>query len=147
VTAVCFGLSWVIAMYGMRKLRKVQKVRMWGEGVDKSLASYRSSSKIGGRGNWNNEALEQHAQRMGKLKGGGHQGRVLWPVMDGLGVHRLENDHHAAHQQHRRPNPVDGTTGSPMTAHESAGSLEDQMLTDAQAETSLMTKQQKKQSI
>jgi magnesium transporter len=144
VTAVCFGLSWIIAMYGMRKLRKVQKVRMWGEGVDKSLASYRSSSKIGGRGNWNNEALEYHAQRIGRLKGGSHQGRVLWPGMDGLGAHRHENDHEATHRQHCRPNPVDGTTGSPLKAHEGAGSLDDRMLADAQAERALMTKMQKK---
>lgn len=32
VSATCFFFSIVVSMYGLSKLRKVQRVRMWGEG-------------------------------------------------------------------------------------------------------------------
>jgi magnesium transporter len=32
VSAICFFFSIVVSMYGLAKLRKVQRVRMWGEG-------------------------------------------------------------------------------------------------------------------
>ena len=86
VSVFCIGLSAIVALYGMRKLRKVQKVRMWGEGYGSQLNSV--------RGNWRNEAME-HAG-LGALPGEtrlerikrqrqGH-GPVLWPGMDGLGA-------------------------------------------------------------
>lgn len=86
VSLVCFGLSAIVAMYGMRKLRKVQRVRMWGEGYASQLNSI--------RGNWRSEAME-HAG-LGALPGESRlerirrqrqgKGPVLWPGMDGLGA-------------------------------------------------------------
>lgn len=83
VTVVCFGLSAIVCVYGMRRLRRVQKVRMWGEGYGSDLASR--------RGNWRTEAMEHAAppwenrpDRVAKLKDG--KGPVLWPGMDGLGM-------------------------------------------------------------
>ena len=102
ISFICFGLSAIIAMYGMRKLRKVQKVRMWGEG---SMDSYgeggrhgyrRNTGSNGGaasafrgmwnRGNWRSEAMESAAVRNARIA---ERERVLWPGMDGLGMHRL----------------------------------------------------------
>ena len=84
ITLTCFGLSAIVAMYGMKRLRAVQKVRMWSEGPQTS----RVGSK---RGNWRSEAMEYAAigghdkkQRIKQLKDG--RGPVLWPGMDGLGV-------------------------------------------------------------
>lgn len=85
VTVFCFGLSAIVALYGMRKLRKVQKVRMWGEGYGSQLNSV--------RGNWRNEAME-HAglgalpgeTRLERIKRQRQEKPVLWPGMDGLGA-------------------------------------------------------------
>jgi hypothetical protein len=83
VTVVCFGLSAIVCVYGMRRLRRIQKVRMWGEGYGSDLASR--------RGNWRSEAMEHaalpwgdRAERAVKSKDG--KGPVLWPGMDGLGM-------------------------------------------------------------
>ena len=80
ISTLCFGLSAIVCVYGMRRLRRVQKVRMWGEGYGSDWTSR--------RGNWRNEAMEHTAWpakgRMMKLKEG--KGPVLWPGMDGLGV-------------------------------------------------------------
>lgn len=94
VSAICFALSAAICVYGMRKLRKVQKVRMWGEGPD----TVGQRARIGGRGNWRSEAVESQGQRISRLKGGGfnlggnQSGPVLWPGMDGLGMHKLNGE-------------------------------------------------------
>jgi hypothetical protein len=83
VSLTCFGLSAIVCVYGMRRLRRVQKVRMWGEGSGSDWASR--------RGSWRSEAMEHAAlpwenrtDRLMKLKDG--KGPVLWPGMDGLGV-------------------------------------------------------------
>jgi Mg2+ and Co2+ transporter CorA len=86
VTAVCFGLSAIVAMYGMRRLRRLQRVKMWNEGYGSQLSS--------ARGNWRNEALdhagigalpgETRMERLRRQKQG--KGPVLWPGMDGLGA-------------------------------------------------------------
>jgi magnesium transporter len=83
VTVACFGLSAIVCVYGMRRLRRIQKVRMWGEGYGSDLASR--------RGNWRSEAMEHaalpwgnRAERVTKSKDG--KGPVLWPGMDGLGM-------------------------------------------------------------
>jgi magnesium transporter len=83
VSTICFVSTAVICVYGMRKLRKVQKVRMWGEGVD----TLGHRSRIASRGNWHSEAVESQAQRLARLKN--QPGPVLWPGMDGLGMHKL----------------------------------------------------------
>ena len=84
VSAVCFGLSAIIALYGMRKLRKVQKVKMWGE-------NFRDIVRGENRGNWRAEALEHEgrAERVKRLREAKQGGPVMWPGMEGLGVHKL----------------------------------------------------------
>lgn len=84
VTGVCFGLSAIIAMYGMRKLRKVQKVRMWGE-------NFRDIVRGEHRGNWRTEALEHEGrpERIRRLKEAKQGGPVMWPGMEGLGMHKM----------------------------------------------------------
>ena len=138
VSVICFGLSWVICIYGMRKLRKVQKVRMWGEGVDPGpLGSFRGKILSEGRGNWRNEAIESSAHRLGRLKGaapntGGtaQSGRVLWPGMEGLGMHRLNAEGEGQDQPPR------------MTIHDDVGNVEDKMKSDAKKEKGLATGEQ-----
>ncbi|ETN40205.1 uncharacterized protein HMPREF1541_04481 [Cyphellophora europaea CBS 101466] len=105
VSVVCFGLSAIISIYGMRKLRKVQKVRMWGEGIDGHNGDGRRGGAAGylrsggghsgggasngvrawSRGNWRSEAMESAEMRSARASAE----RVLWPGMDGLGMHRL----------------------------------------------------------
>lgn len=147
ITAVCFGLSWFICIYGMHKLRKVQKVRMWGEGID----NLGHRSKIGGRGNWRNEAVESQAQRIARLKGmhlgsNAQSGRVLWPGMDGLGMHKLDLE--GGSDQSRdgvlgTNTDADAVSGPPrMTIHEDVDSVEARMKADAKKEKGLTTKEQ-----
>lgn len=83
----CFGLSAIVCMYGMRRLRRIQKVRMLGEGYGSDWATR--------RGNWRSEAMEHAAlpwenrtDRLMKLKDG--KGPVLWPGMDGLGMNTAQ---------------------------------------------------------
>lgn len=66
VSASCFFFSALVCAYGLTKLRKVQRVRMWGEGSASrnggmgalgNLASGPDST-IGSRGNWRSEAFE-----------------------------------------------------------------------------------------
>jgi len=91
VTSVCFGLSAIVCVWGLRRLRKVQKVRMWGEGLDPM------GGRGGGRGNWRSEALEsqmatERVRRLQKAMGANSPGAgpVLWPGMEGLGMHKLD---------------------------------------------------------
>ena len=100
VTVVCFGLTAIISVYGMRKLRKIQKVRMWGEGVG---SDERRARRVGNRWNWRNEAMESHAtqnawkmQHKGAAAGNG--GPVLWPGMEGLGMHKLAGSDGMGHK-------------------------------------------------
>lgn len=83
VSLTCFGLSAIVCLYGMRRLRAVQRIRMWGEGYGSNLGS--------SRGNWRSEAMEHaalpgesRADRLVRMKDG--KGPVLWPGMDGLGL-------------------------------------------------------------
>lgn len=140
VTAVCFVLSGVICMYGMRKLRKVQKVRMWGEGVDSSLSQ---RARLANRAaNWrSSDAVESQAQRIGRLKGGGinlsgrQSGPVLWPGTEGLGaVYRSNNS-----------NDADGVGGgdassSRMTIHDDVENVDARMKADALKPKALVKK-------
>jgi len=96
VSGLCFVFSAIVCVYGLHKLRKVQRIRMWGEGG--------TGREKSGRGNWHNEAFEpvmgglpgesrqerikrlrEGAQVMGRRPGGD----VRWPGMDGLGVEAL----------------------------------------------------------
>jgi len=122
VTGFSIAFSAWLCVYGLRKLRKVQKVRMWGEsGIEPgpySAGSARSATArlealsgamgMGGgaaknMGNWRTEALEALAmgeERKRKLESrygtgagrplaGAGTGPVLWPGMEGLGLHKL----------------------------------------------------------
>ena len=92
VTGVCFGLTALVCVYGMRKLRTVQKIRMWGEGPQ---GFWRGQV---GRGNWNSEAVEHTAltpdrvEKLRKLRAVTGGGPVLWPGIEGLGMHKLDRE-------------------------------------------------------
>lgn len=131
VTSICFFSSGLICVYGMRKLRKMQKVRMWGERISDAVSDRRSAiygvlrggapgggaANTGGRGNWRNEAMEWQAMRAARLRamniagpapqnsfmgyegsrnaGTAASGPVLWPGMEGLGMHKLDPNYNA----------------------------------------------------
>jgi len=100
-----------LCVYGLKKLRKVQKVRMWGESGMEPFgaasagrsATARLEAMGGGPRNWRTEALEALAmgeERKRKLESrygtaagrplsGAGTGPVLWPGMEGLGLHKL----------------------------------------------------------
>ncbi|KIW47144.1 uncharacterized protein PV06_02743 [Exophiala oligosperma] len=142
VSVVCFALSAVICVYGMRKLRKVQKVRMWGEGLD----TMGHRARIGSRGNWHNEAFESQAHRAGRLKGGGinlggkQSGPVYWPGMEGLGAHRL----HATGTNPFGSGDAADTTGTShepqMTIQDDVEDVEAKWREDSKKQKGLMTK-------
>lgn len=106
VSTSSFVFSALIAVYGMHKLRKVQKLRMFGR-----LDDFGASREIGGRGNWRSEVTnmenQAYAQRLRLLQERGlwqqhganmgpgsnaSSGPVLWPGMDGLGMHKLNQE-------------------------------------------------------
>ena len=92
VTFISFGLSAIVCVWGLKRLRKVQTVKMWGEGA------MLGGPTAGSRSNWRTEAIEQAGRRNSHLLKGpsredkvarfhGHwKGPVLWPGMDGLGI-------------------------------------------------------------
>lgn len=61
VSVVCFAISAVVCVYGLAKLRKLQRVRMWGEsgdgGTGLSTLSPRRSA-LGHRSNWRADSIE-----------------------------------------------------------------------------------------
>ena len=96
VSVLCWGMSGLVCLYGMKKLSKVQRVRMWGEGYG---TAYNAPVGVPSR-NWRNEAVEYagksqaglaqlRAERLRQLRERGG-GRVLWPGMDGLGANSEE---------------------------------------------------------
>ncbi|KIX10642.1 uncharacterized protein Z518_01726 [Rhinocladiella mackenziei CBS 650.93] len=146
VSALCFALSTIICVYGMRKLRKVQKVRMWGEGLDHFGHRERATS----RANWRNEAVESQAQRIAKLKARGYiggntpySGPVLWPGMDGLGMHKLnvEAENDSRNNGLDANSDADTISQSPqMTIHEDVENIEAKMKADAKKPKALAKK-------
>lgn len=62
VSVICFALSAVVCVYGLAKLRKVQRVRMWGEsGVETSSLnplSTRRGLHNKHRSNWRADSIE-----------------------------------------------------------------------------------------
>jgi magnesium transporter len=148
VSVVCFALSAIICVYGMRKLRKVQKVRMWGEGIDVFGRQPRAS----GRGNWRNEAVESQAQRLSRLRRSGanyathpaQSGPVLWPGMEGLGVHKLntdgEDDRRSGELDTNSDSDAPGHEDSGTTIHEDLKSVDARMRADADQEKGVSVK-------
>lgn len=149
VSVVCFALSALVCVYGMRKLRKVQKLRMWGEGTD--VFGRPRQARVGGRGNWRNEAVESQAQRISRLdrdnRGAtntSHHGPVLWPGMDGLETHKLNT----THDHDRRSEDLDTNSDADAADHsnpsviiqEDVENVEERMRADAKREKGLVLK-------
>lgn len=139
VTVACFGLSAIVCLYGLKKLRRVQRVRMWGEGYSESFFSRKEGrdDKRLGRGNWRSEAMD-HAlkgkiagalmpreERLRRVReaqgratwtnssGSGVGGKVLWPGMEGL---RMQ-DHRSIEQEPEPAEPCrDERSFSPSVA-------------------------------
>jgi magnesium transporter len=60
VSAICFLFTIVVSLYGLAKLRKLQRVRMWGEGMDSAGIGPLGNRGLlpGNRGNWRSDAME-----------------------------------------------------------------------------------------
>lgn len=62
VSVICFALTGIVCVYGLSKLRKLQRVRMWGEsGVGGSTFAPLSPNRgaLGGnRNNWRADSIE-----------------------------------------------------------------------------------------
>lgn len=114
VTLFSFAFSGLICLIGMRRLGVLQKVRMFG--TSESFGSSRSG--------WRAEAAQSDSQayfqrlrvlqERGLWQQQGHNtgpganpasGPVMWPGVDGLGMHKLKPT--------QTPNPIDGTAGIP----------------------------------
>ncbi|KAF4766068.1 hypothetical protein HAV15_010519 [Penicillium sp. str.  len=77
VSVVCFALTGLVCVYGLSKLRKLQRVRMWGEsGVGGSTLaplSPKRSALGGNRNNWRADSIEPV---WGSLPGEGRSERM-----------------------------------------------------------------------
>lgn len=62
VSVICFAMTGVVCMYGLSKLRKLQRVRMWGEsgagGNCLSPLTTRHGAVGGHRTNWRADSIE-----------------------------------------------------------------------------------------
>lgn len=60
VSVTCFFCSIIVSLYGLAKLRKVQRVRMWGEGMDTTGMGplHNRSLALSNRGNWRSDSVE-----------------------------------------------------------------------------------------
>jgi magnesium transporter len=60
VSLTCFVCSIIVSLYGLAKLRKVQRVRMWGEGMDSTGIGPLQHRRLAlnNRGNWRSDAIE-----------------------------------------------------------------------------------------
>lgn len=62
VSAICFALTGVVCIYGLAKLRKLQRVRMWGESGVESTSLSPLSTRRGAinqhRTNWRADSIE-----------------------------------------------------------------------------------------
>ncbi|KAJ5529332.1 Magnesium transporter MRS2/LPE10 [Penicillium freii] len=77
VSVICFALTGLVCVYGLAKLRKLQRVRMWGEsGVGGSTfapLSPKRSALGGNRNNWRADSIEPV---WGSLPGEGRSERM-----------------------------------------------------------------------
>lgn len=59
VSVICFALTTVVCVYGLAKLRKLQRVRMWGEsGVESTSLAPLSTRRGAHRSNWRADSIE-----------------------------------------------------------------------------------------
>ncbi|GAD99294.1 inner membrane magnesium transporter mrs2 [Paecilomyces variotii No. 5] len=82
VSVACFISSAVVCLYGLAKLRKVQRVRMWGEagvGGTAAIPPLIGNTAMGNRANWRTDTIEPmlggfpgegRVERMKRLKEG-----------------------------------------------------------------------------
>lgn len=84
VSTICFALTAIVCVYGLAKLRKVQRVRMWGEAgvggaTPQNPLAGRHGAKLGSRANWRADSVEPiwggfpgetRAERLKRLKHG-----------------------------------------------------------------------------
>ncbi|KAL4781564.1 hypothetical protein BJX76DRAFT_335057 [Aspergillus varians] len=81
VSLTCFGISALVCIYGLSKLRKLQRVRMWGEagvgGTPMISMHTRNTAIPGHRANWRADSIEPvwgslpgegRAERMKRIK-------------------------------------------------------------------------------
>lgn len=77
VSVICFALTAVVCVYGLSKLRKLQRVRMWGEsgvgGNSLSPLTMRHGAVGGHRTNWRADSIEPV---WGSLPGEGRSDRI-----------------------------------------------------------------------
>lgn len=77
VSVTCFAITAVVCVYGLAKLRKLQRVRMWGEagvgGAPIVPLPTRSGALAGHRSNWRADAIEPV---WGSLPGEGRTERI-----------------------------------------------------------------------
>jgi magnesium transporter len=77
VSAICFALTGIVCVYGLAKLRKLQRVRMWGEsgmgGASLAPLSPKRSALGGNRNNWRADSIEPI---WGSLPGEGRSERM-----------------------------------------------------------------------
>lgn len=62
VSMTCFAVSAIVCIYGLARLRKLQRVRMWGEsgvgGTSIVPLSTRNGAVAGNRSNWRADSIE-----------------------------------------------------------------------------------------
>jgi magnesium transporter len=77
ISAATIAFSAAVCFYGLGKLRKVQRVRMWGEGdmSTSALSSFpaRNNPITGGRGSWRSDNIEP---LLGPLPGEGRLEKI-----------------------------------------------------------------------
>ncbi|KKK25079.1 hypothetical protein P175DRAFT_0484553 [Aspergillus ochraceoroseus IBT 24754] len=82
VSVTCFAITAIVCVYGLAKLRKLQRVRMWGEagvGGTPIVPLHSRSAALTGRANWRADSIEPvwsslpgegRAERMKRLRDG-----------------------------------------------------------------------------
>ncbi|EYE96951.1 CorA family magnesium transporter [Aspergillus ruber CBS 135680] len=58
VSVTCFAITAVVCVYGLHKLRKLQRVRMWGESGVGGAPIAPLASSVGHRSNWRADSIE-----------------------------------------------------------------------------------------
>jgi magnesium transporter len=136
VSVACFVITAVVCVYGLGKLRKLQRVRMWGEsGVGGDpLAPFttRSGTHVGHRSNWRADSIEPvwgglpgegRPERMKRFKDGAAAAAVKSAASDAT-VQRAHDLAHAQNSSARKDSPPSGRSerGSEAKPSENANS-------------------------
>lgn len=120
VSVTCFVSTAVVCYYGLVKLRKLQRVRMWGEsGVGGApiapLTAGRGGAMTGHRTNWRADSIEpvwgsypgeNRTERMKRLKDGAAAAAAKSAASDATATratdirNRMEHSEHMEHSKH-----------------------------------------------